>query len=118
MPPEHSIAMAGLAFLVVGGLQLFLSVRRGRELCRRFADRQPDAYAEAGSPLPGYFDSPRRHAYFHFVLRRQYQGLGDPLLVEEFDRLRVSELRQLVFLVGGFAALGVAFVWLRWVRGG
>lgn len=113
MEAEHAIAAAGLAFFVIGGIQLARSVRRGGELCRMFEQRLPDAYAAAEHPRPGYFNSVRRNAYFRFVLQRGYAGLPDPLLVEEFARLRRSELRQLTFLLGGFAAFGVAFLWLR-----
>jgi hypothetical protein len=114
MPAEHRIAIGGLAFLVIGGLLLVASVRRGRELCRRLAERLPDEYAELGSPLPGYFDSTRRDAYFRLVMQRGYATLSDPYLVAEFARLRKSESGQLVYLMVGFACLGIAFVWMKW----
>lgn len=116
MPAEHKIAIAGLAFLVIAGLHLILSVRRGRQLCRLFSQRLPEQYAELESPLPGYFTSPRRHAYFRFIMQRRFAALSDPELVTRFAQLRRSEMRQLVFLLAGFAGLAVAFVWLEWIR--
>ena len=118
MQAEHRVAIAGLAFLVVCGVMLVASVRRGRELCRLLAERLPAEYSELGSPLPGYFDSPRRNAYFRFIMQRGFEGLEDPHLCEEFGRLRRMEIRQLGFLLAGFAGLGVAFVWLRWIPAG
>ena len=116
MQAEHAIAVAGLGFLLVNGLLLVVSVRRGRELCRSFAERLPTEYAELGSPLPGFFDSPRRDAYFRMLMQRGFRGLTDPHLVAEFAERRRIEVRQLVFLLLGFGGLGVAFLWLRYVH--
>jgi hypothetical protein len=85
-------------------------------VCRLFAERWPELYAEREFPLPGFFLSPRRNAYFRFVLQRQFEELPDPQLVAEFERLRRTEMRDLVILVAGFAALGIAFLWLRFIR--
>ena len=115
VPIEHGIAIAGLVFLVLGGLSLVVSVVRGKRLCRRLASRSPKDYAELGSPLPGYFASSRRHAYFRVVLQRSYERLDDPDLVAAFARLRRLEVVQLVFLLAGFAGFGVAYVWLNWI---
>jgi hypothetical protein len=111
MPAEHRIALGALILLGVAMLLLVNSVQRGRKLCRRFAARFAEQYATAGSPLPGFFGSPRRHAYVRFVL-------PDADLIAAFARLRRVEVLQLAFLVAGFAGLGLAFVWLRWFRGG
>lgn len=116
MQAEHAIGVAGAAFFMVGGLLLLGSVRRGRALCRLFAERLPAVYAQVGSPRPGYFDSSRRHAYFRFIMQRGFEDLSDPLLFQEFSRLRRSELRKLLFLLTGFAGLGVVFVWLYCAR--
>ncbi|MHC4407589.1 MAG: hypothetical protein ACYS0F_01150 [Planctomycetota bacterium] len=118
MPAEHRIALGALILLGVAMLLLVNSVQRGRKLCRRFAARFAEQYATAGSPLPGFFGSPRRHAYVRFVLQRGYESLPDADLVAAFARLRRVEVLQLAFLVAGFAGLGLAFVWLRWFRGG
>ncbi len=114
MKPEHAVAVGGLCFLVIGGLLLAGSVYQGRKLCRLLAESMPQQYAELGSPLPGYFHSARRTAYFRFIMRRKFEGLADPQLVESFSRLHRWEVRQLVFLVTGFGALGVAYLWLHY----
>jgi hypothetical protein len=114
MNPEHAIAAAGLAFLVVGGLMLASTVWRGRRLCRLLSERLPEQYAELGSPRPGFFLSNRRTAYFQFVMQKQFEALGDPVLLESFRKQYKAEVRELVFLLAGFAALGAAMVWLRW----
>lgn len=53
-------------------------------------------------------------AYFRFIMRRKFEDLPDPVLVDAFSELHRFEVWQLTFLVIGFAALGVAFVWLHW----
>lgn len=118
MKPEHAVAAGGLCFLVIGGLLLAVSVYRGRKLCRVLAERMPLKYAELGSPLPGYFHSARRAAYFQFIMRRKFEELGDPQLAESFSRLHRFEVRQLVFLTLGFGALGVAYLWLHFAPAG
>lgn len=114
MTPENVVAAAGLCFLLINGLLLVSSVNRGRQLCQLFAERMPQKYLELGSPLPGYFNSACRAAYFRFIMQRKYEDLKDPYLVESFNRHYRSEVRQLVFLLAGFAGLGAAFVWLHW----
>ena len=94
---------------------LVFSVRRGRALCEELARRLPEQYAELGEPRPGFFDSPRRSRYFRFVLQRGYEELTDPYLVERFELQRRSEVRQLIFLLVGFATLGAAAVWYEFV---
>jgi hypothetical protein len=47
-------------------------------------------------------------------VQRRFADLADSLLVEEFWRVRTVEMRQMVFLVSGFAAFGLAFLWLRY----
>ena len=116
MKPEHAVAVGGLCFIVIGGLLLAASVYRGRKLCRLFAERMPQKYAELGSPLPGFFHSARRTAYFQFIMRRKFEGLGDPQLAESFSGLHRFEIRQLVFLAVGFGALGVAYLWLHYAQ--
>ena len=114
MPPEHAVALAGLGFLVLGGVCMVRSVRRGREACHLLSERHPDLYAALGSPRPSYFDSARRNVYFRFLKERGYTELGDPHLVDVFTALRRSELRFFALLLAGFAALGLAFAWIEW----
>ena len=114
MIPEHAVAVSGLCFLVIGGLLLTWSVYRGRRLCQLLAQRIPRLYAELGSPLPGYFYSARRTAYLQFIMRRKFQDLPDPELIESFTGLYRFEMWQLAYLIAGFAALGLALVWLHW----
>ena len=116
MPNEHKVAIAGLVFLLIGGLMLVASVRRGRELCRLLAQRLPEEYVTLGSPQPGYFDSPRRQAYFRFIMQRRFTELSDPHLVAEFTKLHRTEMRQLIVLLAGFGGLGIALVWLNWFQ--
>lgn len=114
MNPEHVVAVAGLCFLVVGGLLLTWSVYRGRRLCGVLAQHFPREYANLGSPLPGYFYSARRTAYLQFIMQQKFRDLPNPELVKSFAALYRFETSQLVYLVAGFLALGVAFVWLHW----
>ena len=113
MQAEQAIGLAAAVFFIVCGFLLLGSVRRGRELCRLFAERLPDKYAEMGSPRPGLFDSPRRHAYFGFLMQRGFEDLDDALLKQEFSRLRRSERRMLVFVLAGFVAFGLVSFWLH-----
>lgn len=112
--PKHIVAASGLCFLVIGGLLLTASVYRGRQLCRLLRERMPQKYADLGSPLPGYFYGERRTAYLQFIMQRKFEDLPDPDLVRSFSGLRRFEVWQLAYLIAGFAALGVAFVWLHW----
>ena len=114
MRREDAVAACGLAFLVLGGLLLTASVYRGRQLCRLLEERWPQKYAELGSPLPGYFYSGRRTAYLQFIMERKFEALPDPELISSFTGLYRFEAWQLAYLVAGFTALGVAFIWLRW----
>ena len=114
MIPEHFVAVSGLGFLVLGGLLLTWSVFSGRRLCRLLAERFPREYADLGAPLPGYFYTARRTSYLQFVMQRKFLSLPDSELVNSFSSLYRFEVWQIVYLIAGFAALGVAFVWLRW----
>ena len=118
MQAQALIAVAFLAFLSVCGTLMALSVRRGRELCDELALRLPEHYVELGRPRPGFFESPRRQAYLRFVLQRQYATLADPWLVDRFDALRRSEMRQLGLLLAGLLGLGAAAVWYELLREG
>ncbi len=113
MQVEDAIGIAGAVFFAINGLWAFASARRGRQLCRRFAERCPEQYAELGSPSPHAFHARKRGAYSRFIMQREFATITDPLLVQEFSRLRASELRQMVFLLSGFALFGLAFLWLR-----
>ncbi|MDP3938050.1 MAG: hypothetical protein Q8R92_07925 [Deltaproteobacteria bacterium] len=113
MQVEHAIGLAGAVFFAINGLWVFASARRGRQLCRRFAERCPGQYAELGRPFPHYFHILQRGAYFRFVMQRGFAEIADPHLAQEFSRLRASEFRQMVFLLSGFAVFGLAFLWLR-----
>lgn len=116
MQAEDAIVGGLLAFLGVGGALLTLSVRRGRALCGELERRLPLQYEELGMPCPGFFDSPRRNAYMRFIMQSEFERLGDPYVVEQFTDLRRSEIRQLIFVLVGFGALGAAAVWFEFVR--
>lgn len=117
MPVEHLLGVAGAIFLSICGIWLVASISYGRRLTREFEERLPEQYAKADSPWPGYFNSQRRHAYFRFLMRREYETLTDPYLVRAFTKLRRAEVALLVFIVAGFVALGLAFVWLEFLSG-
>ena len=112
MPAEHAIGIAGGVFFAICAVLLVVSVRRGRDLCQRFAEHHPVEYAAAGEPRPGYFNSVRRQTYFRFVLQRGFEDLSDQGLVRDFSELRRFELQQLVFMVAGFSGFGAAFLWI------
>jgi hypothetical protein len=116
MQPLDLIIGAFLAFLLIGGVSLILLVRRGRALCGELARRLPAHYEELGQPYPGFFLGPRRTAYMRFVMRSEFIRLSDPYLVEQFAKLRRSEVRQLILLLVGFGGLGAAAVWFEFVR--
>ena len=118
MPPTHAIALGGLLFLLAGGVQLLYSIQRGRRLCKRFAQRHPQEYAAHNSPWPGLFNSPRRIAYYEFVLQKKFEQLTDRQLTRDFEDMRKREVRELVFILSGFGALGIAYVWIEWLGGG
>lgn len=113
MPVEHVIGVAGGVFFALCGVMMFYAVRRGRRLCRQLAERLPEAYAAEGRPLPGLWDAPRRQTYYRFVMQRRFAALADARLVEEFERMRRVEMRQMIFMLAGFAAFGLAWVALR-----
>lgn len=110
------IVIAFVSFLVIGGGLLATSVRRGRDLCDELARRLPERYEELGLPLPALFDTSRWSAYTLLVMQRRYANLDDPFLVEQFDALRKFEVAQLVFVLAGFGALGLAAIWYEFIR--
>lgn len=114
MLTERDIAVAGAWFFAICVFLLIRLVRRGRALCRLFAERSPEAYVEMGSPRPGYFESHRRSAYYRLIMQRKFMDLDDSILQEEFSNLRRSELRSLAFFLTGVAAFGLAFLWLEY----
>jgi hypothetical protein len=116
MGAQGAIAVGFLAFLLVNGVWLTLSVRRGRGLCGEFAQRFPVEYQELGRPNPGFFLSERRTAYGRFMMQRAFEPFGEPGLVQAFAALRWSEMHQLTFLLAGFGVLGVAALWFEFVH--
>ena len=42
-----------------------------------------------------------------------FTEVNDPALVHAFSHLRHTELRQLGFMVAGFAVFGLALLWLK-----
>lgn len=116
MQPLDLIIGAFLALLLIGGVSLVYFVRRGQALCGELARRLPACYEELGQPYPGFFLSPRRTAYLRFIMRSEFRHLSDPYLVEQFRRLRRSEVLQLIFLFVGLGALGAAALWFEFVH--
>jgi len=92
---------------------LVRSVQYGRRLAAELELRDPDRYAELGSPRPGYFDSIRRNRFFRFVMRAEFRSLSDPALVEQFEVYRRTEIRGLVVAISTTVALGAAIFWLE-----
>ena len=116
--PEHWVALFGLLFLVAGGLHVTASVMRGRTLCERFSRRHPEEYQACKSPWPGYFYSERRMAYAEFIMQKKFEQLTDRRLARDFQSLHVRETRELILILAGFGAVGVAYIWFEWLGGG
>ena len=116
MPAIDLIIYAFLGFLAIGGVWLAWSVHQGRVLCRELAKRFPSVYEEMGKPYPGFFYGLRRNAYMQFVMQRKFAELDDPRLVAEFESLRISEMRQLIFVIAGISTLGAAAIWYNYFR--
>jgi hypothetical protein len=89
------------------------SVRRGRSLADKLAERHPEAYEALGRPRPGYLNGVRRDKFAQFVARRGYEALADPVLASEFDAYRRSEARLVVCIL---ASMLVVFLFLLAVR--
>ena len=113
MKVEYAVGIAGAAFVAVNGLIMLWSLRRGQDLCRRLRERFPDEFAAHGKPRPAIFDTLRGSAYYRFVLRGEYSDLSDPLLREEFSRLRRIERWHMWFTMTGLAAFGIVALAIR-----
>ena len=116
MAPEELIVICGLLFLAVGGLLMALRISRGRELCDEFARRLPEQYRAHKQPRPAFFYTARSAAYSAFVLQCRFRQLPDPDLVSQFEAVRAQEIKTLTFAFAGFAALGLAYVWIEVFR--
>lgn len=110
MSVEFVLGITAAVFLVACGLVLLATVRYGRQLFRLFENQFPQQYIAAGRPLPGLWESPRRRAHFRFLIQREFDTLQDPQLAREFEKLRQTEVALLIFMLAGFAALGLAIV--------
>jgi hypothetical protein len=114
MQSEDAIALLAAAWLACAGSLVVRSVQRGRALADMLAARHPEKYEALGRPRPSYFDSVRRGRFERFVMRCEYLVLDDPALVEEFERHRRSEVRLLVGLLSGLAAVSLSILWLKY----
>jgi hypothetical protein len=110
---EEITVIFGLLFLVVGGLLMARRISRGRELCDEFARRLPTEYRDHKRPRPAFFYNARSAAYSAFVLQCKFRQLPDPDLVAQFEAVRMQEIKTLTFAFFGFAALGLAYVWIE-----
>jgi hypothetical protein len=113
MPLEKVTVVFGMVFLAVGALLMAQRIYRGRRLCEEFERRLPTEYRAHREPRPAFFYTARSAAYSAFVLQRKFRQLSDPRLVRQFEEVRKEEVNTLVFVFGGFAALGVAFFWMK-----
>ncbi|MDX1402950.1 MAG: hypothetical protein R3192_00355 [Woeseiaceae bacterium] len=111
MEPGKAVAYLALGWLIGATIAMARSIRRGRALAAALAERHPERYEALGRPQPGWFESARRTRFAQFVMRREYENLGDPELSARFDDYRGAELRLLVAVLGTMvvvAALGIA----------
>jgi hypothetical protein len=96
---EQGAALAAVAWLIGALLVMGHSIRRGRSLAEKLAERHPEAYEALGRPRPGYLYSVRRDRFAQFVARGGYEDLDDPVLAHEFDAYRKSEARLVVSII-------------------
>ena len=113
MPLEQLTVIFGMAFLAAGGMLMTLRIRRGRLLCDEFARRLPSEYRAHQEPRPAFFYNARSATYSAFVLQRKFLELSDKDLVARFEDMRRQEVQTLLFVFGGCAVLGVAFLWME-----
>ncbi len=99
MELEQVVALIALAWLFGALLLMSSSIRRGRELAKKLADRHPGVYEASGRPWPGYLYSVRRNRFAQFVARRRYEQLSDSALAAEFEAFRRHEARLVIGLL-------------------
>ena len=110
---ERGAALVAVAWLIGALLVMGRSIRHGRSLAEKLAERHPEAYEALGRPRPGYLYSVRRDRFAQFVARRGYETLSDPMLASEFDAYRKSEARSVISIL---ASMLVVFFLLLAVR--
>ena len=71
------------------------------------AERHPEKYEALGRPQPGWFESVRRTRFAQFVMRREYENIGDPELSASFEDYRGAELRLLVAVLGTMGVVAI-----------
>ena len=113
MRAEHFTVIFGMLFLAVASLRMILGILRGRSLCEQFARRLPAEYAHHNEPRPAFFYTARSASYSEFVLQRKFLALPDPALVKQFELRRREEIQNFMFMAGGFAILGLAWLWIE-----
>jgi hypothetical protein len=69
--------------------------------------RRPERFEALGRPRPGWWDSIRRDRFFRFVMQRGHSDLGDPPLVERFERYRSMQVRFLALSLVGLGIVGL-----------
>jgi len=105
MDVEKAMGLVALGWLVGAFLLMARSVRRGRDLADALAARHPEIYEELGRPRPGLLQSVRGNRFAHFVGRREFEHLGDPVLSARFEAHRRSEARLLAGLLASLVAV-------------
>lgn len=110
---ERILAYVALGWLIGAWLLLVGSVRRARALADALAARHPEKYEALGRPRPGYFDSIRRDRFARFVGRREFQQLGDPPLIAEFEAHRKAETRLMIFILSTLAVIALLMLAVR-----
>lgn len=113
MTLEEFTVIFGMLFLAAGGLLMARRIYLGRALCDEFERRLPTEYLAHKEPRPAFFYSARSAAYSAFVLQCKFRQLSDPYLVARFEAVRTQEIRTLTFVFCGFAALGLAYLWME-----
>lgn len=110
---ERTAGLVALAWLVGAFALMARSIQRGRALADALATRHPELYESLGRPRPGYLDSAERRRFAHFVGRREFEALPDPVLAAQFEEHRKAENRLLVSLLSSLGALGLLVFLVR-----
>lgn len=112
--PERTVAFIALGWLIASVILLARSIRRGRALATTLAERHPETYEAFGRPQAGFFQSARRTRFAQFVMRREYENIGDSDLCARFEDYRSAELRLLVVLLVSMIVVVLLMVSVRY----
>ncbi|UCC73981.1 MAG: hypothetical protein JSV86_05335 [Gemmatimonadota bacterium] len=109
---DSLVGVAGLTFLTVGVALAVVSYFKKRAVAGILRRRFPDRWNELGQPRPSLLTT-SDVVLNRFIFRREYLQLGDPHFADACDRVRRFYIAFMVYLLGGFVALGAAILVLR-----